>query len=140
MESQNQNIEQFQARRNVIFLMIVCIIVFFMLLILPIGKNVSLAVPLILLFRAIWQFNMIYISIGDDYITYRPTAPLKGSVSMLFEEITSIDYQKNKVIINYKNKISNKEETVKIPLSVMEDEAKEKLLTTLHTVLKDKEQ
>ena len=82
MESQNQNIEQFQARRNVIFLMIVCIIVFFMLLILPIGKNV----------------------------------------------------------INYKNKISNNEETVKIPLSVMEDEAKEKLLTTLHTVLKDKEQ
>ena len=80
MESQNQNIEQFQARRNVIFLMIVCIIVFFMLLILPIGKNVSLAVPLILLFRAIWQFNMIYISIGDDYITYRPTAPLKLSL------------------------------------------------------------
>ena len=140
MESQNQNIKQFKARRHVILLMILCVILFFITLMLPIEMNLSIGVPIIILIRVIWQFNMIYISIGDDYITYRPTAPLKGSVSMLFEEISSIDYQKNKVIINYKNKISNKEETVKIPLSVMEDEAKEKLLTTLHTVLKDKEQ
>ena len=140
MESHNQNIKEFQARRHVILLMIICIIAFFIMLILPTSRNVSVGVPIILLMRAIWQFNMIYISIGDDYITYRPTAPLRIGASMLFEEISSINYQKNKVIINYKNKISHNEHTVKIPLTVMENEEKEKLLTTLRTVLKDKEQ
>ena len=140
MESHNQNIKEFQARRHVILLMIICIIALFIMLILPTSRNVSVGVPIILLMRAIWQFNMIYISIGDDYITYRPTAPLRSGASMLFKEISSINYQKNKVIINYKNKISHNEHTVKIPLTVMENKEKEKLLTTLHTVLKDKEQ
>ena len=140
MESQNQNIKQFKARRHVILLMILCVILFFITLMLPIEMNLSIGVPIIILIRVIWQFNMIYISIGDDYITYRPAAPLRSGVSMLFEEISSINYQKNKVIINYKNKISHKEHIVKIPLTVMENEEKEKLLTTLHTLLRDKEQ
>ena len=141
MESQNQNIKQFKARRHVILLIIICIIAFFIMLMFPVETNVCVGVPIILIFiRAIWQFNMIYIEIGDDYIIFIPTAPLGSAARMLFEEISSISYQKNKVIINYKNEISHNEHTVKIPLTVMENKEKEKLLTTLHTVLKDKEQ
>lgn len=136
---ESQNIKQFHARRNVILLIVICIILFFITLMLSTGRNISIGLPLILMIRAIWQYNMIYISIGEDYIIYRPVAPLRSESSILFKEIISVCYEKNKVIINYINKINNNEYTVKIPLSVMENETKEQLLTTLHIVLKDKE-
>lgn len=136
---QPRNIKQFHARQYIIILIVLCIIACFFTLMLPTDQKISIGLPIIVIIRTIWQYNMIYISIGEDYITYRPTAPLRGETSILFKEITSVSYEKNKVIINYLNKISNNEHTVKIPLSVMEKEAKEQLLASLHIILKDKE-
>lgn len=135
----SQNIKCFHARRHVILLIILSIVTLFVALSLSDELKISLGLPIILVIRAFWQYKLVYISIGEDFITYRPAAPIRSSISILFKEITSVSYKNNKVIINYINKISNKQYTVKIPLSVMELAEKEKLLSTLHIILKDKE-
>lgn len=135
----SQNIKCFHARRHIILLIILSIVIFFVFLSLPGNLKISIGLPILIIIRVFWQYNLVYISIGEDFITYRPAAPIRSSVSILFKEITSVSYKYNKVVINYINKISNKQYTVNIPLSVMEDAEKEKFLNTLHIILKDKE-
>lgn len=135
----SQNIKCFHARRHIILLIILSIVIFFVSLSLPGNLKISIGLPILIIIRVFWQYNLVYISIGEDFITYRPAAPIRSSVSILFKEITSVSYKYNKVVINYINNISNKQYTVNIPLSVMEDAEKEKLLNTLHIILKDKE-
>ncbi|MCX8659913.1 hypothetical protein J3T98_02950 [Gilliamella sp. B2772] len=135
----SQNIKPFRARRHLKLITILYIINFFAFLFFPGNLKIGVGLPILLIIRTIWQYNLVYISIGEDFITYQPAAPLRKSVSILFKEITSVSYKNNKVIINYINKISNKQYTVNIPLSIMEDAEKEKLLSTLHIILKDKE-
>lgn len=142
MNSKNQNIKKFYARRLVILLIV--IIVFTLIGIIsmfPVQSSIhifNISCVLVMLVSLICRYFMVYISIGDDFITFQP-APIRSEVSVLFDEVKSITYSPKKIFINYQNKVNGKDKKLKISLDVLEKDAKEDLLETLHTIFKDKE-
>ncbi|OCG20200.1 hypothetical protein A9G22_10645 [Gilliamella sp. App2-1] len=75
MESKNQTIKQFYARYLAMFRIFVCIIaIIVMLVIVPeLWYNTTLLLlvllVLLVLVISIWQYFMVYITIGEDFIT-----------------------------------------------------------------------
>ncbi|OCG17510.1 hypothetical protein A9G24_03075 [Gilliamella sp. App6-5] len=138
MESKNQTIKQFYARYLAMFRIFVCIIAIIVMLVIAPELWYNTTLLLLVLVISIWQYFMVYITIGEDFITLRP-APVKSDISVLFDEIKSVRYEPKKIFIEYCNKISKQESTLKISLSVLDNDTKTELLNILHTVLKDKE-
>jgi hypothetical protein len=132
MEINNQNTKKFYARRNIILMAIPCAILFTIILILIPQDWMNYLPFLILLTILAVQYFMKYITIGEDFITYKP-ALLRTRVIVPFDQITSIEYQKTKVIINYGHNSS-----LKISIYSLVDNARKEILDILHTVLKDK--
>jgi ABC-type transport system involved in Fe-S cluster assembly fused permease/ATPase subunit len=138
MESKNQTIKQFYARYLAMFRIFVCIIAIIVMLVIAPELWYNTTLLLLVLVISIWQYFMVYITIGEDFITLRP-APVKSDISVLFDEIKSVRYEPKKIFIEYCNKISKQESILKISLSVLDNDTKTELLNILHTVLKDKE-
>jgi hypothetical protein len=141
MEINNQNTKKFYARRNIILMAICCVIFLAVTLITLIStpklwtNNLTgfmILAGLMNLILSICQYFMEYITIGEDFITYKP-ALLRTRVIVPFDQITSIEYQKTKVIINYGHNSS-----LKISIYSLVDNARKEILDILHTVLKDK--
>ncbi|OCG32829.1 hypothetical protein A9G34_01645 [Gilliamella sp. Choc4-2] len=138
MESKNQTIKQFYARHLAMFGIVFCIIAIIAMLVISPKFGYNIAPLLSILVISILQYFMVYITIGEDFITFRP-ALIRSNINVLFDEIKSIRYEPKKVFIEYCNKITKQESTLKISLSVLDNDTKTEFLNTLHTVLKDKE-
>lgn len=128
-------IEVFRARRHV-FLGIICFAVIAILsLLIPRGPIVLPSSAIILIAIYIWRYNMIYIKIGNDFIAIRPPAPIRGTTTILFDEIESISIEKKKIAITYINAANNKASQAKIMFNLMEDEEQTKLIVSIYTKL-----
>ncbi|MWN30948.1 MULTISPECIES: hypothetical protein [unclassified Gilliamella] len=138
MESKNQTTKQFYARYLSMLRIVVCIIVIMAMLVIAPELWYNIILLLLVLVISIWQYFMVYITIGEDFITLKP-APIRSNISVLFDEVKSVRYEPQKIFIEYCNKISKQESTLKIYLNVLDNATKAELLNTLHTVLKDKE-
>ncbi|MWP46919.1 hypothetical protein [Gilliamella sp. Pas-s27] len=138
MESKNQTTKQFYARYLSMLRIVVCIIVIMAMLVIAPELWYNIILLLLVLVISIWQYFMVYITIGEDFITLRP-APIRSDISVLFDEVKSVRYEPQKIFIEYCNKLSKQESTLKIYLNVLDNATKAELLNTLHTVLKDKE-
>lgn len=138
MKSKNQTVKQFYARYLAMSRIAVCLIAIIVMLVMAPELWYNITVLLLVLVISIWHYFMVYITIGEDFITLRP-ALVRSDISVLFDEIKSIRYEPKKIFIEYCNKISKQESTLKIPLSGLDNDTKTELLNTLHTVLKDKE-
>ncbi|MCO6552026.1 MAG: hypothetical protein J6563_03515 [Gilliamella sp.] len=137
MGSKNQAIKQFYARRFVMLRIVICIIAIIVILNIAPELWYNITLFLLLLVISIFQYFMVYITIGEDFITLRP-APVRSDISVLFDEIKSVRYEHQKIFIEYCNKITKQKSTLKISLNVLDNDTKTELLNTLHTVLKDK--
>ncbi|MWN89777.1 hypothetical protein GQ597_03505 [Gilliamella sp. Pra-s65] len=138
MESKKQTTKQFYARYLSMLRIVVCIIVIMAMLVIAPELWYNIILLLLVLVISIWQYFMVYITIGEDFITLKP-APIRSNISVLFDEVKSVRYEPKKIFIEYCNKISKQESTLKIYLNVLDNATKAELLNTLHTVLKDKE-
>lgn len=138
MESKDQNIKYFYARNLVIFCIILCVItILFILSIAPElwFNTVIFIMPLILLIAI---YFMKYVIIDKDSISHQPGLA-RGKISVLFDEVKSVRYAPKKVFIDYCNKITGKESTLKISLQPLKKDDRQEFLETLHTIFKDKE-
>lgn len=142
MSSVENNKQEYYARRQVMMSIVICaiaVVIFFMLSmtmynmpLLPVGSFVLILIVQIL------RYNMVYVTIGDDYIAVKP-APIRGTTTALFDEITHIEQQPNKLIIFYQVANSQKENKLVIHFKAMEDDEKLALLTQLQPIIKAKE-
>lgn len=140
MESKNQTVRHFYARRYLLLLGIICFIAIIPLFISHSTLDLLIAFSLITFFIIIifLQYNMIYVKIGQDFITLKPGL-IKEEQTVLFKDLKSIRYEPECVYINYFSEIENKELTLKIYTSILTSTTKINLLSTLRTIFKDKE-
>ncbi|OCG21794.1 hypothetical protein [Gilliamella sp. App4-10] len=69
MESKNQTIKQFYARYLAMFRIFVCIIAIIVMLVIVPELWYNTTLLLLVLVISIWQYFMVYITIGEDFIT-----------------------------------------------------------------------
>ncbi len=138
METKDQNIKYFYARNLVIFRIIFILIAMFFLLSIAPELWFNTVVFIIVLILLIVQYFMEYVIIDKDFISHQPGIA-RGKTSVLFDEVKSVRYDPKKVFIDYCNKITGEESTLKISLQVLKKDDRQEFLETLHTIFKDKE-
>ena len=138
MESQNRTVKEYYARRFLLPTIVIGVIGIIILLALPVKSGSSIIMLTCSLLIFVFQYMSVYITIGEDFITLRPT-PMKEENKVFFKNIKSIQYEKRYVSIDYYNDTSKTEENLKIPFNRLDDNTKTELLNNLHTCLKDKE-
>ena len=138
MESQNRTVKEYYARRFLLPTIVIGVIGIIILLALPVKSGSSIIMLTCSLLIFVFQYMSVYITIGEDFITLRPT-PMKEENKVFFKNIKSIQYEKKYVSIDYYNDTSKTEENLKIPFNRLDDNTKTELLNNLHTCLKDKE-
>ncbi|MBI0030687.1 MULTISPECIES: hypothetical protein [Gilliamella] len=138
MESQNQTVKEYYARRFLLPTIVIGVIGIILLLALPVKSVSSIIMITCSLLMFVFQYMSVYITIGEDFITLRPT-PMKEENKVFFKNIKSIQYEKKYISIAYYNETSKTEENLKIPFNRLDDNTKTELLNNLHTCLKDKE-
>lgn len=140
METNNQTVKLFYARRTLLFLWPLSGTIF-PLIRLPnaeLFKLICFSILILIGIKAFLQYNMIYVKIGPDFITLKPGL-IKEEQTVLFKDLKSIRYEPECVYINYFSEIENKELTLKIYTSILTSTTKINLLSTLRTIFKDKE-
>lgn len=138
MESQNRTVKEYYARRFLLLTIVIGVIGIIILLALPVKSGSSIIMLTCSLLIFVFQYMSVYITIGEDFITLRPT-PMKEENKVFFKNIKSIQYEKRYVSIDYYNDTSKTEENLKIPFNRLDNNTKTELLNNLHTCLKDKE-
>ncbi|OCF91682.1 hypothetical protein A9G17_00390 [Gilliamella sp. wkB7] len=138
MESQNRTVKEYYARRFLLPTIVIGVIGIIILLALPVKSGSSIIMLTCSLLIFVFQYMSVYITIGEDFITLRPT-PMKEENKVFFKNIKSIQYEKKYVSIDYYNDTSKTEENLKIPFNRLDNNTKTELLNNLHTCLKDKE-
>ena len=138
MESQNQTVKEYYARRFLLPTIVIGVIGIIILLALPVKSGSTIIMLTCSLLIFVFQYMSVYITIGEDFITLRPT-PMKEENKVFFKNIKSIQYEKRYVSIDYYNDTSKTEENLKIPFNRLDNNTKTELLNNLHTCLKDKE-
>lgn len=138
MDSKNQSVKEFHARGYILPIALT-----FPVLLLPLTISLEfiiivLGLIIFLSILILLQYNMVYVKIGHDFITLKPTLG-RMKQTVLFKNITSVRYEPKCVHINYFSKIKNAELTLKIYTNQLTSKTKTELLNTLHTVFKDKE-
>lgn len=133
---ENTSIKKFYARR-VAKLLFFCSI--WLLILSILSRDIKIAIPpLIFLCICIIKYNMLYIEIGENYISVTQR-PFKEPIKILFNEVISIKYEAKKIDLYYFNSINHYETTFTIYLGDLENKAKTELIKTLQTNLKGKQ-
>ena len=79
MESQNQTVKEYYARRFLLPTIVIGVIGIILLLALPV-KSVSMIIMITCsLLMFVFQYISVYITIGENFITLRPT-PMKEEI------------------------------------------------------------
>lgn len=137
MESKNQTVRHFYARRYLLLLGIICFVAIIPLLISHSTLDLLIAFSLITFFiiSIFLQYNMIYVKIGQDFITLKPSLR-EIEQTVFFKDITSIKYKPNCVYINYNN-IEHANLTLNLYTTHLTYKTKTDLLNSLHTIFEE---
>lgn len=132
----NYSIKKFYTRRfiKLMFFTSICLIILSFL-----SKDIKIVLTaLILLSICIFKYNMLYIAIGENYISVTQR-PFNEPIKILFNEVISVKYEANKIVLYYCNSINHNETTFTIYLGQLENKAKKELINTLQTNLNGKQ-
>ncbi|OCG24677.1 hypothetical protein A9G11_03220 [Gilliamella sp. wkB108] len=133
---ESTSIKKFYTRRfiKLIFIASICLLILSLL-----SKDVKLVITaLFILCICIFKYNMLYIAIGENYISVTQR-PFKEPIKILFNEVISVKYEANKIVLYYCNSINRYETTFTIYLGQLENKAKNELIKTLQTNLEGKQ-